>query len=171
MLFQIEVENNAYETCPETQSFSKHWTTVSLAWISHEIGWIRNTHYLSVPVGWYPSYLFHHGLALQSCTCMWKHCVWGGLSLLNCKSYPPDWFLFEPEALLLSLISTLPGLQQDPRLPTCLKIPWSTELIAQFRLWIHTACSVTGSCDSSSTAHQKLLGLMEFLMKKSCRMQ
>lgn len=123
MLFQIEVENNAYETCPETQSFSKHWTTVSLAWISHETGWIRNTHYLSVPVGWHPSYLFHHGPALQSCTCMWKHCVWSGLSLLNCKSYHPDWFLFEPEALLLSLISTLPGLQQDPRLPNLSEDP------------------------------------------------
>lgn len=52
----------------------------------------------------------------KTCICMWKHCLWSGLCLFSCKTYCPDWFIFEPEALLLLLICIMPGLQQDPHL-------------------------------------------------------
>lgn len=63
MLFQIKAENNAYEALTEIHSFSKYCTIVCLAEIRHEIGWMANTRYLLVPLGWYPSHLFCWGSA------------------------------------------------------------------------------------------------------------
>lgn len=136
-------------------------------------------HYLLVPLGWHPSHLFFCGPAfIGESICVEKVPVWLLLSenfshlsfctkariMLNYRSCQPGWCAFEPEALLLFPKGILPGLQ-DPNTLTWMRIPWSTGLRAGFRVWIHITCSVTRSCDSSATVHQKIQGCNRNVLK------
>lgn len=150
-----------------------------------DMAWNRMNckHYLLAPLGWHPPYLFCCGPAfIGESICVEKVPVWLLLSenfshLSFCSKLQNSVWLQDlsartvfTEALLLLRTGILPGLQ-DPKVPTWLKIPSRTELMATFRLWIHVICNATGSCDSLATVHWKILGLMEFLMERSCRMQ